>query len=186
MSTAGFVLAGGLSSRMGRDKALLEIDGVPLVVRTAREVCRAAGSATLVAPPERYARLGWPIIADRRPGTGPLGGIETALSATTAEWNLVVACDMPHLRASFLTELLRQSQRRAPDCLLVVRNGLPEPLLAVYRRTCLTAVAAALDAGVRKVTNALGSLQVIHFNIDDPLLTVNLNSPEDWRELQNG
>ena len=108
-STAGFVLTGGRSSRMGRDKALLPIEGSLLVERTAERVRAAAGSVTLIGAPARYAHLGLPVlpdlVEDGGPG-GPICGLHTALKTTRADWNLVVACDMPGLTAGFLSDLL--------------------------------------------------------------------------------
>ena len=85
---------------MGMDKGLLEIDGVPLIVRTARlvdGVDRMVSAATVVGRPETYQRIGLRAIADNWPGCGPLGGIATALRASDTEWNLIVACDLPYL-----------------------------------------------------------------------------------------
>src|SRR5579862_7372387 len=92
---AGFVLVGGLSARMDSDKALLGVGGSTLVDQIASRVRAAAGNVTLIGPPENYASSGYNVIADRVTGCGPLGGVFTALSVTTAEWNLIVACDLP-------------------------------------------------------------------------------------------
>src|SRR5579871_469780 len=103
---AGFVLAGGRSSRMGRDKALLSFQGVPLVARVAEMVAQAAGSAVVIGDPGKYGGLGYAVVPDRRQGLGPLAGIEAALDFSTADWNLVLACDMPDVSAAFLRALL--------------------------------------------------------------------------------
>src|ERR1700761_2959679 len=120
MSVAGYVLAGGNSTRMGRDKDLLQIDGVALVQHNAALVHAAADRATIVGDPEKYSGLGYPIVADRRPGNGPLGGMESALMDSTFEWNLIVACDMGSLSAEFLAvSSLQQVRFRAePNCLI--------------------------------------------------------------------
>src|SRR5438552_7752315 len=102
---------------MGRDKASLPFDGGTLAGAVARTVEAAAGSAILVGNP------GLGGIADLYPGEGPLGGILTALHHTTAEWNLIVACDMPELTSSFLRDLLARAETAACDVLLPCGPG---------------------------------------------------------------
>src|SRR5215471_2768618 len=111
VSRAGFVLAGGRSARMGRDKALLEIEGSRLICRVAEAVAGAAGSVTIVGDPEKYGSLGYPVCEDVFRGCGPLAGVHAALAASVADWNLLVACDMPDVEPGFLTELLEQAER---------------------------------------------------------------------------
>lgn len=179
-SRAGFVLAGGASSRMGRDKALLPWYGSTLVEVVAERVFQAAGSVTLVGAPERYTGIPLPAIADLHPGLGPLAGIETALAATEADWNLVVACDMPAITVRFLRELLERAERLDPDCLVpVTTSGRLQPLCAVYHRRCLEAFRAALDSGTRSMTDALAAVAALRHPIDSEALFANLNSPAD-------
>src|ERR1700722_18265791 len=106
MTRSGFVLAGGASRRMGQDKALLPLGSRTMVERIADEVRSAAGNVTIIGPIERYAHLGFPVVPDKVENCGPIGGLYTALSITKADWNLVVACDMPHVTAVFLTQLI--------------------------------------------------------------------------------
>jgi molybdopterin-guanine dinucleotide biosynthesis protein A len=178
--TAGFVLAGGKSTRMGRDKALLDDGRGPLVARVAAEVQKAAGHVTLIGSAERYGHLGFAVVEDLRPGNGPLGGIETALAITESAWNLVVACDMPNLTAPVLTQLLVFARKSNADCVLGRTSAGVEPLFAVYRRESLPAVRTALDRGILKITDALIPLHVIHFEIDNRDIPANVNTPEDW------
>jgi len=186
MSRAGFVLVGGDSSRMGRDKALIPYRGASLAERVAREVEAAAGSVTLVGPPERYRGLGRPVIPDLHPGCGPLGGIEAALSASAAEWNLIVACDMPGVSAPFLTCLLEEAEASGAECLIPVSGpGRLEPLCAAYHRRCLPAIANAVLENVRKVTDSLASLRVARWRATQPGWAANLNTLEDWEAHQN-
>ncbi len=79
MRAGGFVLTGGQSARMGRDKALLPLHGRTLVEHVAAEVKDACGSVTLVGAPERYQQLGLPCLSERYPLCGPLSGLEAAL-----------------------------------------------------------------------------------------------------------
>src|SRR5580704_16642455 len=111
---AAFILAGGRSSRMGRDKAWLELAGQPLVLRLARAVEPLVSAVTVIGPPERFESLGLAAIPDRIPARaasgesscGPLGGIITALNATQCSWNLVLACDLPYITTAWLEWLL--------------------------------------------------------------------------------
>src|SRR5271168_3553984 len=111
---AAFVLAGGASSRMGRDKGLMELMGVPLIVRTARLVEPLIAGVTIVGPPERYGAFGVRVIADQEIGEkesgghtqGPLVAISSALATTIAPWNLILACDLPYLTRDWLNWLL--------------------------------------------------------------------------------
>lgn len=177
---AGFVLTGGASRRMGRDKALLAWEGATLVERVAGQVRDAAGSVILVGAPERIAALGLPAIADRRPCAGPLAGIEAALSVTAAPWNLVVACDMPSVTADFLAALLAGAERSPGDCLVpATPSGRLEPLCAVYHRRCLEPFARALDRGVRAVVEALALVRTTHLAFDNDTWAANLNDPGD-------
>ena len=98
---------------MGRDKALLPYRGGVLVQSIAQAVTLAAGSAVLVGDPGIYGGFGHPAIPDILPGEGPLAGILTAIENTTAEWNLVVACDMPSLSVEFLDTLFNREIGRA-------------------------------------------------------------------------
>ena len=175
MTCSGYVLAGGRSSRMGRDKARLPFRGGDLVSAVAAEVVRAAGNATLVG----HSDL--PAIADRYPGEGPLGGILTALHHTSSDWNLIVACDMPEISAAFLAELVAHALRSPADVLLPVDfDGRPQPLCAVYHRHALAVLERHFASGVRKITAALTGLVVERLAVAELSLFQNVNTPEDW------
>ena len=182
MNRAGFILVGGKSSRMGRDKALLPYRGTVLVSWIAREVETVTGTVTLVGAPDRYASLGRHVIADSRAGCGPLAGIEAALRYSSADWNVIVACDMPGVTAALLENLLIQAAEQDCDCLLPVgATDFPEPLCAVWHVRCLAAIRSALNSNVRKITDALGSLRVVHAPSTGLGWAVNVNTPADWQ-----
>jgi molybdenum cofactor guanylyltransferase len=187
--TAGFVLAGGESSRMGRDKALLEFDGVPLVVRTVRLVEAAAGSAAVVASPKTYGALGLRVIADDWPGAGPLGGIATALRASQFSWNLIVACDLPYLSEEWLKHLVSRALSTRADAVVPMSERGAEPLCAMYHKNCEAAIRGALGRGMRKVTEALQGVCIDSIEPgewkafdSDGMLFKNMNSPADYEE----
>ncbi len=178
--TAAWVLAGGRSSRMGSDKALLEFDGLPLVMRAVRAVSEVCETVSVVGDPARYAALGLPVVADEFVDAGPLAGIEAALRTTVAEWNLVVACDMPAIEAAILASLFTAASEG--DCALPrYPDGKTEPLCAVYSRRCHPHIRAALEAGVRKVTAALEGLAIRYVPVTREHAFTNLNTPEDVR-----
>ena len=183
VTKAGFVLCGGLSRRMGQDKALLPLNGATLVQHMAQIVKAATGSATLVGPPERYRHLGYPVIADPQPDSGPLAGLVALLAATTAELNLVVPCDMPSLDAHFLRALLETALAH-PDHQAAVPLGPngQHPLSAVYRKNAYAPLAAALAADQRKVRDAIKALKVKEVPGTAAQLA-NVNTPGDWLRL---
>ena len=186
-TTAGYVLVGGRSSRFGADKALASWQRKPLALWVAEQVRAAAGPVTLVGDPEKYGGLGLPVIADPVEGFGPLAGLAAALEHSAAEWNLVVACDLPHLTPEFLRFLLRAAEAAGTDVLLPLdREGRAEPLCAVYAGRCRAAIGDAVRHGVHKMTDAFAFLRVrpmpfSEYATYDPdgLLFANLNTPAD-------
>jgi molybdenum cofactor guanylyltransferase len=178
MNRAGWVLVGGHSRRMGTNKALLEMDGQPLFRRVAKEIGKICGTVSLVGDPATYGGLGLPVIPDRFPGVGPLAGIEAALNVTNVEWNLLVACDMPSLDASVLEELFGAADG-ADGAVPSYGDGRIEQLSAVFHRRCHTEILAALEQGVRKVSDALARLKLRYVPVSNPNSFANLNTPED-------
>jgi molybdopterin-guanine dinucleotide biosynthesis protein A len=163
---------------MGRDKALLPFRGGLLAGSVARAVGAAAGSVTVVG---RSELLELPTIPDLYPGEGPLGGILTALAHSEAEWNLVVACDMPGVTAEFLRSLLERAEAAGCDVLMPHGpSGHPEPLCAVYRSGARGTIEGHFGRGVRKVTAALEGLRVEAWAVSQVAHFENVNTPEEW------
>ena len=187
MRRAGFVLVGGQSTRMGRDKALLPYRGRTLVDYVAGQVAEAAGSVTLVGPPDRYRHLPYPLVADQHSGCGPLGGIHAALAWTPADWNLIVACDMPGVTAPFLRALLDEAESTDADCLAARSpSDLPEPLCAVYHRRCAESLDSWIASGRRKAADWLATLRVAWHPVASGGWLRNANTPREWDESNEG
>jgi len=150
VGVTAFILAGGRSSRMGSDKALLSFRDQTLLGRTLSLAAKVADKAVIVGPRERYAAHG-ETVEDIYPGCGPLAGIHAALCATESEWNLVLSVDMPLMTPEFLSWLLEQA--RGASELIVVPDALggQQPLCAVYRREVRPAAEQALQSGDYKV-----------------------------------
>ena len=188
MRSAGFVLAGGHSRRMGTDKALLAWRGSTLIETMAREVEAAAGSVVIVGSPDRYSHLGLHLLADLHPGLGPLAGLEAALAATSAEWNLVVACDLPGLDRILLRSLLDFAWS-APPCDAVVAvdpAGNRQPLCAAYHVRALPLVRQRLETGQLKFLDMIDSLHWVAWPAPDAAAFVNINTPEQWAASGEG
>ena len=181
MSRAGFILVGGASTRMGRDKAMLPDRGATLVEHIAATVVAAAGNVVLVGNPEKYSSLGYPVVPDPMDGAGPLAGLCAALTSSDADWNLVLACDMPGVSAGFLRALLDAAERTGADALLPAGpSGRPEPLCAVYHQRSLPVIRQALENGVRRVLQGLEGLSLKTWQVSNPEYFENCNTPQEW------
>lgn len=144
-------MAGGQSSRMGRDKALLELGGVPLVrhaVRKLSAVCSDVRILSSRAELEEFA----PLVPDLRPGCGPMGGLEAAFACSTHEWNLFLPVDMPFFPAALMfraPEAGSEEARMRVEMYTV--DGIPQPLFCLLHREVGPYVRAAMDRGDHKV-----------------------------------
>jgi molybdenum cofactor guanylyltransferase len=189
---AAFVLAGGKSSRMGRDKALLELDGETLIARTVRIVGTVAQPVKVIGgPAERFAPFCFNVLEDDFPGAGPLGGIATALRATTADWNLILACDLPHITCEWLAYLANRARNSSADAVIPVSEHGSEPLCAMYRQSCEPVARAAVAENHLRVQDFVaalknaGRLETVEnaewkrFDSDGNLFK-NMNQPADY------
>jgi molybdenum cofactor guanylyltransferase len=184
MQASGFVLAGGESTRMGRDKALLPFRGTTLVQHVARVVAEAAGNVALIGDPARYGHLGYAVFADKVPGCGPLSGIYTALSVSPTDWNVLVACDMPALSAVILRKMVHFGIKSTRECIAATGpSGQPEPLCALYHRRSLPAIVRAMDNGKFRMREMVGQLDWEAWPVPASALA-NANTPDEWAKLE--
>ena len=155
----GFVLAGGRSTRMGADKALLHYAGRPLIEH-AVESLKAVGLEPHIVGVRPDLTAFAPVIEDLHPGCGPLGGIEAALASSGSEWNLFLPVDLPLLPHIFLRYLMERSAITGASATIPTVAGKQNPLCAVYRRDLLEGIRKSLEAGdfkvMRCIENAVG------------------------------
>lgn len=190
----GFVQAGGGSRRFGTDKALVEFDRKSMLQRTGELLASVCDQIRIVAPAEKYADSRWPVVHDRWPGEGPLGGILTGLmtmqgSEAVEAWAMHVSCDMPFLTAEFLAFLRERASKSAAQVVVPQSaNGL-EPLCACWRADSGAALHNIFASGVRKVTEAMKQLgmEVLDEGVwkrfdSDNRLFWNMNTPADYEE----
>ena len=182
--TAGFVVAGGQSRRMGRDKALLPWAGEPLVDGAVARLRTCCGRVTILCGPEpRYSDHGAPILVDAAPGAGPLGAVLTGLLHADGP-ALFLAVDLPNVPASLLAHLAALTDRH--DAVVPLSGRGPEPLCAVYTPACLDPIRRRVFAGDLKMTSfwpevrvrEVGPGELARFG-DPATLFHNLNTPSD-------
>jgi molybdenum cofactor guanylyltransferase len=190
METTGIILAGGKSSRMGTNKALLKIHGKTVIERIAEELSATVDHLIVVTnTPEEYAFLQLPMIEDRFIDRGPLAGIEAGLSLSTTEKNLIVACDMPFISAQLGSYLLS----KLADCQAVVpeRDGQRHPLFAAYKKEVRNCAEMFLKEEKLAIRNMLNCIQTMYINIDSLKLPVNeislfnMNHPEEYKKAED-
>lgn len=141
---SGFVLAGGKSTRMGRDKAAISLNGRTLLehaLRTLREVC---GDVLILGSRELYGDYGVEVVEDIYPGCGPLGGIHAGLSQTRARFNLITAVDTPFLSVEFLAFIVDHAVASGAVVTTPEIGGYRQPLCSVYSRDFLPIAEQAL------------------------------------------
>lgn len=189
----GYVLVGGLSTRMGRDKALLPLAGVPMALLAARKLERVCGSAALVGKsPGAWEGLGYPFVEDGTDDRGALHGLVAALAACPEEVALVLAADVPRIPEELLASLLAlQAVSGAPA---VVPTGAEraQPLCAVWTRAALPALRAAAAEGDLSLRRAVSAARGLVLSGEEtarlpgfvPDAFRNVNSPEDYRALE--
>lgn len=189
------MLAGGLSTRMGTDKAQLRLHptGPMLIEQVYAALATVASDIFLIANDQRLAALGLRTVADCYPGAGPLGGIYTALRHATHEHCIVVACDMPFLSVALLQALAAEPRDYAvlAPYLTVGSNrqgqqqGVYETMHAIYGRAALPAIQKQLDQHQYRIVSFFPEVTVRAFNeervraCDPPLQSFfNVNTPE--------
>ena len=174
------VLAGGRSTRMGTDKSLMALAGKPLVEHVVDQVRPQVEQIRLsAADEERFAFLGLPISRDRLADAGPLVAIASSLEDSTTEWNLVVPCDMPRIPARLVTQMFRLAE--GADIVVPTSGGHFEPLLALYRRGCLSVMWEAIREGGRKIIDVFDRLTVRTLPLPSGAMLANLNTPDEVR-----
>jgi len=185
----GFVAAGGPSSRMGRDKALLPWGSSTLLGHAIERVAAACGDATVLCGPQARFEDQARVVIDRYPGRGPLAALHAALDATESEHVLLLAVDMPRVPVALLEHLAASAD--SGDVVVPRSGNRVEPLCATYSARCLEHVHRSIEAGQNKMTSfweslvvcEIGELELRRFG-DPAALFVNVNAPRDYEALR--
>lgn len=190
MKTCAVILAGGMSRRMGRDKAALPFEGETMLARLVR-IYRPwfDGVAVSVNQAGRFDTAGAAEVVDRRPGNGPLAGLEAALLELEADALFLTATDLPFGDPALALRLLEL--RGEHDICLIRGEKGPEPLFAVYTSACLPAVQQCLEEGRRSMTALFRMVRTLEVPVerltgfDVGHILTNVNDPAEYDRARN-
>ncbi len=184
----GIILAGGKSSRMGRDKGLLRWRGRPLVAHALDLLRPLCDHLILSANDPAYEAFGVPVVPDRWHDRGPLGGLATGLRHSSTTHNLIIPCDTPLLNRELLHHILaRSTGYRA--VVPVHEDGKVEPLCGYYSKETLPAIEEQLRQGDNRITRLLEKIPTLYLKMDASLpfyhddLFLNINTPADLEKI---
>lgn len=188
-SVSAIIQAGGQSRRMGRDKALIDYQGRPIIAHVI-DTLRALSDDIVVVSnrSDLYSPFGARVVPDFDPPCGPLGGLAAGLLAINTELAIVVACDMPFLNVNLLRWLIDLAE--GYDAVVPQSGAEYEPLHAVYWRTCYHPIVQRISRGERRVISFFADVQLrtvpeAEWRVLDPggRSLINLNTPEDLNLL---
>ena len=183
------VLAGGKSSRMGQDKALLSYQGGSFLER----ICQTLDDFTdkyIARGPYEVSPKGldeeWKIIGDHFPEKGPMGGLEAALSSCESKALFVTTCDMPLLQKSLVDAICREYSDDLDALVVQTTNGRIHPLCGVYHTRVLPVIRQMLEKDNCRLMGLLDQLQVCYLQLDDKMAkqVTNVNTREDLQKLE--
>lgn len=184
-NVTGIILAGGKSSRLGRNKSFIQVDGIALIERVATVMTSVFEHRLLVTnTPEEYAYLGIPMVQDLIKGIGPLGGVYTGLATISDDAGFFVACDMPYLNAALVRHIA--GLRSGVDAVVPRINKMVEPLHSLYAKSSIDPLKEIIDSGRRQILELFSRIKVRYVEEGalrgfDPDLRcfANVNRPED-------
>lgn len=180
----GLILAGGASTRMGRDKAALAYHGKPQLqwaFELVSKVCQRTFISVRAEQSDEPTRARLPQIVDRQPGIGPIAGINAALTTYPDTAWLVVACDLPFLSHAMLQHLIQQRDAtRIATAYRSTYDGLPEPLCAIWEPSGRATVQAWIDAGKQCPRKLLMNSSVALLDAIEPRGLDNINTPDEF------
>ena len=192
MNVTGIILAGGKSSRLGRDKASEIVNEKPLLQWVTDRLEEVAAEIVVVKAngqqlPPLDTRGPLTVAEDLLPGRGPLAGIHSGLQSASHDLSIAAGCDMPLLCVPLLRELCRLAE--GYDVVMPTRKSRPQPLHAVYRQNCVEAIEKELRAGRLKVISFLDAVRVRYVGEDEwasfdseGLSFFNVNSDDDLKQ----
>lgn len=188
MNAGAIILSGGKSSRMGKNKALLNIKQKPNIERMKDELSKLVNTIILVTnEPDEYQFLHLKTVKDEFPGKGPLAGIHAGLKAASENINLIAACDMPFVSSELGLRLLELAGDY--DAVVPVINGEQQPLFAVYKKGILKEIEKCIERDHLRMKHLLMNINVLYVTEKDltgyssdrlDRIFFNMNHPEEY------
>src|SRR5262245_32996927 len=182
----GFVTAGGRSSRMGRDKAWLELGGRPMIAHVLDALRPVVTDIAVIANRDEYGALGVQIVPDTNRGIGPIEAVRTSLAASRCDRVLLVGCDLPFVTSDLFSYLSNQAGRYQ-SVVPLDRDNMPEPLCAIYSRSSLPEVERMIEAGEFKISPLFERVDTLFVGFDElsglrgaDLFFENINTPDEY------
>jgi len=176
---AAIILAGGNSTRAGKDKTMLLVNGRPMIQYVCEQLHPCFDRLIIsAAVPDKYRFLGLDVVVDRTPGQGPLMGIASALKASTHRLNFIIAADIPYIDMSLVSAMFRQAA--GYDVVIPRTNTHYEPLFALYTNNALSHIEKAVSRGQRRIMDALTGCKVKYIDVSDAQPIVNINTMKDY------
>ena len=190
MEVTGIILAGGKSSRMGTEKGLQKLCGIPLISYSIQVLSELCSTIIISTSSNAYQSFGFNTVADEIPGIGPMGGIYSALKQSETEKNLVLSCDLPFVSKGLLSYILKNSES--------YQAAVPwqgdqhyEPLCGFYNLSVLDQMNVFIQNGNYKLPDLFEKIEINRLVINDKLefykgsLFLNINSKHDLAIAEN-
>ncbi|MEA3317930.1 MAG: molybdenum cofactor guanylyltransferase [Bacteroidota bacterium] len=184
----GIVLAGGKSSRMGKNKALIKFKGKTIIEDIVDKLVPVSKEIIISASDDSYNFLDLQTVRDEIPECGPLGGMYSCMKFAKENAFLVVSCDLPFISNALLEYMI--SQINNYDAIIPIdSNGRYQPLCACYNKSCLADIQISMQRGEYKIMKAIENLNIkfIPINANSPFYSekmfYNVNYPSDFEKI---
>ena len=178
-----FILTGGKSSRMGKDKSNLHFGGMKFTEHLIHNLSKVSASVSIVGPEDNFEKYNGPFIKDIFEDKGPAAGILAALRSSNSDLNIIVSCDIPLLKVDLIKGLLDSYTNE--DAIICETKGRLHPLVGIYHKRCENAFQSAIENNTLKISSILEKVfsrtYIVPNKWEDQL--TNINSPEQYKKL---
>ena len=184
-NASAIILAGGKSSRMGRDKSMMPVNGKPMIEHIS-DILKNHFQDILIGTndPDKYSFLELKTIMDQMPDQGPLMGILSCLEESPNDLNFITACDQPNINPEFIDMMLEQAADY--DAVIPVSlNGKNEPLFAIYKKSITPVIKNLLKNEKRRISALFEIINVKYINFDSQAWYKNINTIEDYKNYRS-